>query len=180
VWFWAIERFHPLCECFLCLFLVLCPHQVLTTIDREDDFVVNDWAVVWSLEMATRSTAKVATQTTLMVQPYIDAGVARTDLENGRLYFFIVRLTNALGESTIAASNGAFVSNEEFLPCLIARFFVSVRLIVHLPITSTHFATRRRHAAAGATWSRRGLRWPQSRRGCGQAGVAHALFRIVV
>ena len=71
---------------------------------------MNDWTLLWNYAIATQLAPTPPTQTTLSIQAYMDSDrIERSTLQNGRLYYFAVRLTNSLSQYTVLASNGECV-----------------------------------------------------------------------
>ena len=65
-----------------------------------------DWADLWSPVMATTQALTAPRAATLAVNAYVDHGITRADLQNGRKYFFQVRLTNSLAQQALLSSDG--------------------------------------------------------------------------
>ena len=76
------------------------------SIARGDDFVIEDFTTLWSLATATTATVQPPTSAVLDVPTYVDQALTRNELQNGRLYYFIVRLTNSAGQQGLLSSNG--------------------------------------------------------------------------
>ena len=68
--------------------------------------MIQDWLTAWSPSAATPATVTAPAAYTLDVQPYIDSLVPRVDLQNGRLYYFVVRLTNSMQQHALLSSDG--------------------------------------------------------------------------
>ena len=83
-----------------------CPAFQTLTLFSGDDFVVQDWMTTWSQDSATPSSVIAPGTYTLNVQPYTDSLVPRVDLQNGRLYYFVVRLTNSMQQHALLSSDG--------------------------------------------------------------------------
>ena len=68
--------------------------------------MIQDWVTKWSQDTATAASVQPPSSTSLDVQPYVDNLIPRVDLQNGRLYYFVVRLTNSMQQRSLLSSDG--------------------------------------------------------------------------
>ena len=87
---------------------VTCATLEATYYHSADDFVIQDWLTTWSQATANAGAVVAPTSASLDVQPYVDNLIPRTDLQNGRHYYFVVRLTNSMQQHALLSSDGTF------------------------------------------------------------------------
>ena len=70
--------------------------------------MIQDWLTTWSQATANVGALVGPVSASLDVQPYVDSLIPRSDLQNGRLYYFVVRLTNSMQQHALLSSDGMF------------------------------------------------------------------------
>lgn len=64
---------------------------------------------------------------TLNIDYYVDHAIVRTKLQNARIYFFQVRLTNSLAQQALLSSDGITSVDSTMLPANLCRCHHSSR-----------------------------------------------------
>ena len=65
-----------------------------------------DWMDIWTPALAAGQALTAPRAATLNIDYYVDHAIVRTKLQNARIYFFQVRLTNSLAQQALLSSDG--------------------------------------------------------------------------
>ena len=86
--------------------------QVDIRLIRSDDFVIMDWFTIFFLASTPVGSSIAPTSFTLDVPPYVLNGFSVASLQNSRTYFTEIRLTNAMGQRKLIATDGFSIEIE--------------------------------------------------------------------